>query len=95
MSEESHKQAYSSLGFATLLGSRGGNAQALEDLLQALQPYLLSVARHELPSHLRDNIDLADLVQETLLGARRDLAEFQGTDSGAFGSGSTGSCGAT
>jgi hypothetical protein len=70
----------------------GTNAQAFGDLLESLQPYLLSIARRHLPRDLRGKYDYADLVQETLLKAHRGLEGFNGTDSdGSSGSGCAGS----
>jgi RNA polymerase sigma-70 factor (ECF subfamily) len=70
----------SSSPFVTrLAAARGGDAQALGELLQSFHPYLLSVARHGLPSDLRGKCDDADLVQETLLEAHRGFARFDGT----------------
>jgi RNA polymerase sigma-70 factor (ECF subfamily) len=62
----------------------GEDAQALGDLLQSFQPYLLSLARRHLPSDLQGKYDAADLVQETLLEAHLGLAGFDGTGSDAF-----------
>ena len=57
---------------------------ALGDLLQSFRPYLLSIARRDLPGDLRGKYDPADLVQETLLEAHRSLEGFHGPDSDAF-----------
>jgi RNA polymerase sigma-70 factor, ECF subfamily len=68
--------------FVTLLAdARAGNAEAIGVLLQSFQPYLLSIAKHELPDRLRSKCDGSDLVQETLLEAHRGFAGFDGTDS--------------
>ena len=44
--------------------------------LNRSEPYLMSIARRELPGNLRGKYDAADLVQETLLEAHRGLAGF-------------------
>jgi RNA polymerase sigma-70 factor, ECF subfamily len=62
----------------------GADGQALGDLLQSFQPYLLSIAKRELPGDLQSKYDPADLVQETLLEAHRGVACFDGPDSDAL-----------
>jgi RNA polymerase sigma-70 factor, ECF subfamily len=69
---------------ALLIVARRGNAPVLGSLLESFQPYLMSIARRELPSSLRGKYDAADLVQETLLEAHRGLEGFHGTDSDAL-----------
>ncbi len=63
---------------------RGPGKRAIGDLLESFRPYLLSIARRELPADLRGKYDAADLVQETLLEAHLGIAGFSGTDSDAF-----------
>jgi RNA polymerase sigma-70 factor (ECF subfamily) len=70
----------SSAFVALLIAARSGSAQALGDLLQSFQPYLLSIARRGLPGNLRGKYDGADVVQETLLEAHRGFASFDGAD---------------
>lgn len=71
-----------SAAFISLLSAaRGGNVQALGFLLQSFQPYLLAIARRGMPGNLRGKYDGADVVQETLLEAHRDFANFDGADS--------------
>jgi RNA polymerase sigma-70 factor (ECF subfamily) len=62
----------------------GARTPPLGDLLQSFRPYLLSIARRDLPGSLRGKYDPADLVQETLLDAHRSLERFNGPDSDAF-----------
>jgi RNA polymerase sigma-70 factor (ECF subfamily) len=61
--------------------SRGPGHQAIGGLLESSRPYLLSIARRELPADLRGKCDAADLVQETLLEAHRGFGGFNGTGS--------------
>ncbi len=75
---------FSSIFETRLMDARGRNTQALGVILQSFQPYLLSIARRDLPGDLRGKYDPADLVQETLLEAHRGLASFDGPDSDAF-----------
>ncbi len=58
--------------------ARRGNRQALGNLLEAFEPYLLSIAYRALPATLRGKYDDADLVQETLLEACLCFARFEG-----------------
>lgn len=67
-----------------MAGAQAGDGHALGCLLQSFQPYLLSIARRELPDDLRGKCDPADLVQETLLEAHRGLKGFSGADVEAF-----------
>ena len=61
-----------------LTAARGGDSQALGQLLEAYRAYLLLLGRVQLEGRLRRKVDPADVVQETLLEAFRDFAQFQG-----------------
>jgi RNA polymerase sigma-70 factor (ECF subfamily) len=58
--------------------ARRGDAEALGRALEPFRDYLLLVANQELESELRTKLGGSDLVQETFLGAQRDLASFRG-----------------
>jgi RNA polymerase sigma-70 factor (ECF subfamily) len=59
--------------------ARNGDAQALGALLERYQPYLYLLAKRQLPVRIQVRVDPADVVQQTMLEAQRDLASFQGT----------------
>jgi RNA polymerase sigma-70 factor (ECF subfamily) len=58
--------------------ARRGDAEALGRALEPFRDYLLLVANQELEPELRTKLGGSDLVQETFLGAQRDLASFRG-----------------
>lgn len=58
--------------------ARGGDRDALGQLLELYRNYLTLLGRLELGRRLNSKVDPADLVQETFLEAQRDFAQFQG-----------------
>ena len=69
----SHQEA------TTLLqAARGGDAEALGQLLEAYRDYLRLLARLEVGRRLKAKVDASDLVQETFLQASRAFGEFRG-----------------
>jgi RNA polymerase sigma-70 factor, ECF subfamily len=58
--------------------------EALGALLARYDPYLYLLAQRRLGRQLQARLDPADLVQQTLLEAQRDLATFRGRDEAAF-----------
>src|SRR5262249_5916969 len=52
--------------------------------LDSYRNYLLLLARVQIGRRLQGKVDAADLVQETLLSAHRDLASFRGTTEKEF-----------
>jgi RNA polymerase sigma-70 factor (ECF subfamily) len=62
-----------------LAAARGGSTEALGQLLESYQGYLLLVARRELAPDLQAKGGASDLVQEAFLDAYRDFAQFRGT----------------
>ena len=61
-----------------LPAARAGDGEALGRLLESFRGYLLLVAERSLDADLAAKGGASDLVQETLLGAYRDIAAFQG-----------------
>src|SRR5262249_26645466 len=61
-----------------LPAARAGSPEALGQMLEACQAYLLMIARQELAPDLQAKAGASDLVQETFLDAYRDFAHFQG-----------------
>ena len=64
--------------FLELHGARAGDAEALGRVLESCRDYLLIVAERGLDADLAAKGGASDLVQETLLGAYRDIAAFHG-----------------
>src|SRR4051794_35143216 len=58
--------------------ARRGDPDALGRALELFRDYLLLVANQELEPELKAKLGGSDLVQETFLGAQRDLASFRG-----------------
>jgi RNA polymerase sigma-70 factor (ECF subfamily) len=61
-----------------ILAARVGAVEDLTQLLEGCRPYLLLVANEELDSCLRPKVGASDLVQESVLEARKDFARFRG-----------------
>jgi RNA polymerase sigma-70 factor (ECF subfamily) len=61
-----------------LAAARGGSSGALAELLEGFRPYLLLVANREIDPGLRPKHAPSDAVQETLLAAQQDFAQFRG-----------------
>lgn len=63
---------------AILQQVRSGNTESLGQLLSLYRNYLLVVAANHLDRRLRQRVDPSDLVQEAMLAAHRDFADFRG-----------------
>jgi RNA polymerase sigma-70 factor, ECF subfamily len=63
---------------ALLAAARGGDAAPFGQLLQAYRNYLTVLATTQLDRRLRRRVSPSDLVQEAMLAAHRDFAQFQG-----------------
>ncbi len=61
-----------------ILEARGGSREALGQLLDVCQGYLLGVANRELDSALAGKLGASDLVQESLVEAQRGIFAFRG-----------------
>jgi RNA polymerase sigma-70 factor, ECF subfamily len=58
--------------------SRGGDREAMGELLQLYSNYLSILATTQLDKRLQRRMSPADLVQDTLLAAHRDFGAFRG-----------------
>ena len=66
--------------FLSLLGqARKRDTESLGKLLQWYVNYLTILATTQLDRRLRRRMSPSDLVQETMLAAHRDFADFRGT----------------
>jgi RNA polymerase sigma-70 factor (ECF subfamily) len=63
---------------ALIEAARRGDPEALGRALEPFRDYLLLVANQEIEPELRAKLGGSDLVQDTFLGAQRDLASFRG-----------------
>jgi RNA polymerase sigma-70 factor (ECF subfamily) len=70
--------------FELLEKSRGGDAEALNRLLERYMPALRKWARGRLPTYARDLSDTQDLVQDTLIQAMKNLDTFRPRRVGAL-----------
>jgi RNA polymerase sigma-70 factor, ECF subfamily len=64
--------------------ARQGDACATDVLFQRIMPALRRWARGRLPSNARELCDTEDLVQDTLTGALRHMAEFEARHPGSL-----------
>jgi RNA polymerase sigma-70 factor, ECF subfamily len=66
--------------------ARGGDPLALGPLLASYSDQLRRLANRQLDDKLRGRVSPSDIVQETLLQATRDIANFRGISDAEFGS---------
>jgi RNA polymerase sigma-70 factor (ECF subfamily) len=62
-----------------LLRARGGHGSAIGALLQLYRNYLLVLAATQIEKRLRGRMSPSDVVQETMLRAAQNFAQFRGT----------------
>ena len=67
-----------------LSAARDGSTTAVGAVLDSVRPYLMRVARGELPADLAAKGGASDLVQETFLEAVRHFGRFRGTTDAEF-----------
>jgi RNA polymerase sigma-70 factor (ECF subfamily) len=67
---------------ALLAKARGGDSDALGQVLEGYRDYLRLLARTRVGPDLQARLDPSDLVQETLLEAQRDFRQFLGNSDG-------------
>jgi RNA polymerase sigma-70 factor (ECF subfamily) len=67
-----------------LARARGGEAEPLGALLHLYRNYLLVLATTQFDRRLRRRLSPSDLVQETMLAAHRDFAQFRGQSEPQF-----------
>jgi RNA polymerase sigma-70 factor (ECF subfamily) len=63
----------------TIQEARGGNDEALGQLLESYKPYLILLARVQIGQRLRGKVDPDDMIQEVFLEAHRQFGKFRGT----------------
>ena len=63
---------------------RAGDRQALDDLFARHSPLLRRWAAGRLPKYARNGVETQDLVQETMLGAFRNIDRFEPRGEGAL-----------
>lgn len=64
--------------------ARGGDTDALGELLDEFRPYLRLLAQRAMDGRLAGRIDSSDVVQQTYLSAVRKFDEFTGVDADAL-----------
>ncbi len=65
-----------------LLAAKSGDQAAMGRVLEHYRDYLRLLARNELDRRVQARIDPSDIVQQTMLEAQQDLANFRGEHSG-------------
>src|SRR4051794_17753753 len=70
--------------YQLLVGARGGDSIATEELFQRCLPPLRRWARGRLPQYARDLDDTHDVVQEAVLNTFRHLDSFDARHEGAL-----------
>lgn len=65
-----------------LLAAKSGDKAAMGRVLDHYRDYLRLLARNELDHQIQARVDPSDIVQQTMLEAQQDLANFRGEHSG-------------
>ena len=66
--------------------ARSGTSEAIGDLLEPYRNYMRMLASTQMGRSVGKRVSPSDIVQDTMLAAHRDLADFQGTTQSEFGS---------
>lgn len=69
---------------ALVIRARAGDQQAMAELLGMYRNYLSLLARVQVDTDLRTKADPSDVVQEALMQATRDFAQFRGETEAEF-----------
>ncbi len=69
---------------AALVRARDGDRDALWEAVEGLRPYLRAVARSVLGGRLDGKVDVADVVQQSLLAAIERFDQFRGESAGEW-----------
>jgi RNA polymerase sigma-70 factor (ECF subfamily) len=67
-----------------LRAARAGGPEALGRLLEYYRPYLRLLAKLQVATRLKKELDASDIVQETFLDAARDFRQFRGNSEPEF-----------
>jgi len=67
-----------------LRAARAGRPDALGKLLEYYRPYLRLLAKLQVATRLKKELDASDVVQETFLDAARDFPQFRGLSEPEF-----------
>lgn len=62
--------------------AKGGDRDAIGELLTAYRSYLGTITEAELDGALRTRVDSSDIVQQTCLSAIRRIGDFNGAEPG-------------
>lgn len=77
---EDFESTHSGVG-SLLARAKAGDADAFEELFRRCRAYLIVFARARSPEWLQAKVDASDIVQETLLVAHHEFAQFRGQTS--------------
>lgn len=67
-----------------IAAARAGSISAVDGLLRHFEPWLKLIAQTQFESRFAAKFDPADVVQQTLIQAARDLPKFRGTSEGEW-----------
>lgn len=64
--------------------ARGGDGEALGELLSSYRKYVVFLARTQLHHHMQGKADPSDVAQEVFMAAHGNIADFRGTSAEEF-----------
>jgi RNA polymerase sigma-70 factor (ECF subfamily) len=64
--------------------ARGGDSEALGELLSSYRKYVVFLARTQLHQHMQGKADPSDVAQEVFMAAHGNIADFRGTSAEEF-----------